>query len=69
MLDDEDRVVGLAQLSFIAYDADALRLDVPRKRGFDGYIRDYQPSLSYRLVFVPADAKHALLLKQLEPRH
>jgi hypothetical protein len=68
ILDEGDRVVGLAEFSFIAYDAHALRLDVPRKRGFDGYIRNYQANRSYRLVLLQADAKPALLLKRFDPR-
>ncbi len=69
ILDDDDRVVGLAELSFVANEPHALRLDIPRKRGFDGYIHDYQPSLSYRLVLLQADAKRTLLLKRIDPRH
>lgn len=66
ILDDGNRIVGLAEFSFISPDASGLRLDVPRKRGFSGYIRDYRESGSYRLVLLQG-TDHALLLKNIEP--
>jgi hypothetical protein len=67
LLDDEDRIVGLAESSFISPDATGLRLDVARRRGFSGYIRDYRDNGSYRLVLLQG-ANRVVLLKNIEPR-
>jgi hypothetical protein len=67
MLDDEDRLVGLAESSFISPDATGLRLDIARKRGFTGYIRNYRANGSYRLVLLRG-SDYAVLLKNIEPR-
>jgi len=64
VLDDEDRIVGLAESSFISPDATGLRLDVARKRGFSGYIRDYRKNANYRLVLLQA-ADRSVLLKDI----
>ena len=68
ILDQDDRVAGLLEFSFIRPDAKALRLDIPRKHGFDGYIRNYHADQNYRLIVLQADTKRVLLLKQLDPR-
>ena len=52
VLDGENTVVGVAEFSFISDSARSLRMDVPRKRGFDGYIRDYNAAKTYRLVLL-----------------
>ncbi len=67
LIDAEDRLVGLAESSFISPDAVGLRLDVARKRGFTGYIRDYHDNGSYRLVLLQG-AHGAVLLGNIEPR-
>ena len=67
ILDGEDRISGLAESSFISPDASGLRLDVPRKRGFTGYIRDYRESGSYRLVLLQGPAS-AVFLKNIDSR-
>ena len=67
LLDDEDRLVGLAESSFISPDATGLRLDVARRRGFSGYIRDYRDNAGYRLVLLQG-GNRAVLLKNIEPR-
>jgi hypothetical protein len=64
VLDDEDRIVGLAESSFISPDATGLRLDIARKRGFSGYIRDYRKDGNYRLVLLQA-ADRSVLLKDI----
>ncbi|HET7777375.1 MAG TPA: hypothetical protein VFL07_02380 [Rudaea sp.] len=66
LLDDEDRIVGLAESSFISWDATGLRLDIARRRGFSGYIRDYRNNRNYRLVLLQG-ADRAVLLKTIEP--
>ena len=66
ILDGDDHVVGLLEFSFIKPDAKALRLDLPRKRGFDGYIRDYHADQNYRLVLLQPNANRVLVLKQLD---
>jgi hypothetical protein len=66
ILDDENGVAGFAEFSFISRDASALRMDIPRKRGFDGYIRDYHADHVYRLVLLHADTNRAVLLKSID---
>jgi hypothetical protein len=65
VLDEDDRVVGLMEFSSIKPDGHALRLSVPRKSGFDGYIRDYHAGQTYRLVLLQLAEKRSLLLKNL----
>lgn len=50
VLDAASQVRGHAQISFIAPQKSSLRLDLPLKRGFDGYIAGYDASQAYRLV-------------------
>lgn len=62
VLDADSYVVGFAEFSFIQPMAAALRLDLPRKRGYDGYIRHYDPAARYRLVLLrDLDADGVLL--------
>jgi hypothetical protein len=68
ILDEDDRITGLVEFSTIKPDADALRFSVPRKRGFDGYIRDYHAGQTYRLVLLQTAEKRAVLLKQLDSK-
>lgn len=68
ILDADDRVAGLAEFSFIySPEPVLLRLDVPRKRGFDAYIRDFHADRQYRLVLLQAAAHRAVLLQTLDP--
>ena len=67
ILDERDTIVGLAEFSFVREGEGALRLDVPRKRGFDGYIRQYNAGGQYRLVLLRGTSKSALLLTTVSP--
>lgn len=67
VLSPENLVVGLAQYSFIAPGAQVLRLGIPRKRGFDGYIRNYDPHESYRLAVIDFANNRGTLLAALPP--
>lgn len=61
VIDENNRVVGLAEFSYIVSDHPLL-LDVRRKTGFDGYIRDYRNDGRYALVFLPRSQGPAVLL-------
>lgn len=50
VLDDTGTIAGLAEFSFIKPGAVSLRLNLPRKRGFDGYIKNFQVERTYTLV-------------------
>jgi hypothetical protein len=50
LVDDTDTVVGFAEPSFVSNAAGASRLNRSVKRGFDGYIRDFDAARAYRLV-------------------
>jgi len=61
IVDDTQRVCGIAEFSFASRESDhPLRLHLPRKRGFDGYIRDYHAERSYRVAVLRAET-HVLL--------
>jgi len=61
-----DRIVaGFAEFSFVRPNARSLLLDVPLKRGFDGYIRDYDSKTKYTLAVVDFDANRAFALTTL----
>jgi hypothetical protein len=66
VLDADGRVAGLAEYSFI--DGSSLRLNIPAKRGFDGYIRDYHDGQPYRLVLLRNDSRQAVPLQELRIR-
>ncbi len=65
VLDGDNAIVGLAEFSFIAPDADSLRVDMPRKRGFDGYIRNYDSAKTYRLALLDTTNGSATVLAML----
>ena len=65
VLDGDNTVVGLAEFSFINSSARSLRIDVPRKRGFDGYIRNYDAGKTYRLALLDATSASATVLTTL----
>ena len=50
VLDENNRVVGFAERSFVGDSRTSYRFNVPKKRGFDGYIRHYDASKTYRLA-------------------
>jgi hypothetical protein len=64
VLDDENTIVGLAEYSFLSFDVPALQLGLPRKRGFDGYVRDFDTKHVYNLVWLSGD--HAVLLTPIK---
>jgi hypothetical protein len=65
VLDDSRTVVGLAEFSFIGPATRSLRLDMPRKRGFDGYIRHYDPDRRYTVVSLDRTGNEAIELAPL----
>lgn len=67
VLDDRGVVCGFAEYSFISPAADALRLSLPRKRGFNGYVRHYDAQREYRLVALSLSDGKATLLATLPP--
>ena len=69
VIDEDDRVVGLAQRSFIDGEARILRLHHPAKNGFDAYIRDYRADRRYRIVAVEPASHHVLAQAPVAPAH
>ena len=67
VLDIDNHIVGFAEYSFIRPGSQALRFDVPRKRGFDGYIRDYDPMARYRVVVIDGLHGEGRLLYEITP--
>jgi hypothetical protein len=65
VLDDAGTVVGLAEYSFIKPGAVTLRLNLPRKRGFDGYIKNYHADRAYTLVSLDVESGRATALAPL----
>lgn len=67
VLADDGTVAGLAEFSFIAPDASALRVNLPLKRGFDGYIRNFDSRRTYRLAVIDFNHGHGTVLATLSP--
>jgi hypothetical protein len=65
LLDDAGTIAGLAEWSFIGPNAPALLLHMPRKRGFDGYVRDYDPRRSYTVVSLDLNTNTGIVLAAL----
>ncbi len=51
---------GLAKTSFIGMNRNALRLNIPQQRGFDGYILDPRPGETLSLLVLDEAGTHAL---------
>ena len=62
LLDGDQTIVGLAEFSFISPTSGSLLFSIPTKRGFDGYIRNYDPHQSYSLALLDFDENTAALL-------
>jgi hypothetical protein len=60
IVDDDNRVVGIAQFSFVDGEPGVMRLHRRPKRGFDAYIRDYSSDRHYRIAAVQPTS-HELL--------
>lgn len=67
VLDEDDMIVGVAEYSFISFDVPRLELEIPRKRGFDGYVHNYRADKRYRLVWLPRSGQHASFLGNIGP--
>lgn len=66
VLDSDDRVVGFAHRGTIE-DADrGFRFNIPRKRGFDGYIRHYSAAAHYRLALLDPNSGTARILVPIQ---
>lgn len=62
IIDSNDAIVGLAEFSQLKPGSAALRFDAPRKRVFDGYIRNFDPHETYSLVWLVPDLRQAVRL-------
>ena len=60
-----DLIAGFAEFGFIRPDAHVLLLTLPKKRGFDGYVRDPGTSTKYTLAVVDFRADRAISLAVL----
>jgi hypothetical protein len=67
ILDEHGTIAGLAEFSFIGPNAQVLLLRFPTKRGFDGYVRDYDPTRKYILAVVNMKTARGLTLGEIEP--
>jgi hypothetical protein len=61
IVDADDVIVGFAELSALGH-GHSLRITMPPKRGFDGYIRSYRTGNVYRLVLLRKQTRDAVLL-------
>jgi hypothetical protein len=52
LLDRNGVIAGFAEYSFVNPTADALMLHLPRKRGFDGYVRRFEAGETYTLALL-----------------
>lgn len=67
VLDPDDRIRGFALPSFINGEPSGPRLNMPRKRGYTGYIRNHRSSEGYRLALLAADMNVAYVLATIPP--
>ena len=65
VVSDDGIVAGFAEFSFVRPNARSLLLDVPFKRGFDGYIRNYDSQTKYTLAVVDFDTNRGFALATL----
>ncbi len=65
ILSADGTIAGFAEFTFVRPDSKALLLKLPPKRGFDGYIRDYDDMTTYTLAVVDFDTNHAVALSTL----
>lgn len=56
IIDESNRIVGYALPSFVGKEGTTPRIHMPRKRGFDGYIRNYSADQRYRLAVLDPDS-------------
>lgn len=66
IVSSHDEIVGLVEFSHLKPGSGALRFDTPRKRGFDGYIRHFNPRETYTLVMLMPEARQGLRLVSLK---
>ena len=67
-LDEDGKVAGLAEYSYAGYVRRRwLNLDMRRKRGFDGYVRDYDPTKKYTLIAWNTKYDRATPIAELPP--
>jgi hypothetical protein len=67
LLDETGTIAGLAEFSFIGGNAQALLMSTPRKRGFDGYVRAYDPDKKYTLAVLDFAANRGIALTRIAP--
>jgi hypothetical protein len=67
IIDEDDRVVGIAQFSFIDRDGGIMRLHHRPKRGFDAYISDYRPDGRYRIAAIQRTSHEVLAQAPIAP--
>lgn len=62
LLDGRGMITGFAEYSFIGPGADALILHLPRKRGFDGYVRTFEEGETYTLALLDFERNSGIRL-------
>jgi hypothetical protein len=62
IIDSSNVIVGLAEFSHLKPGKEPLRYGWLRKRGFDGYIRHFDPHETYILVWLVPDMRQAIRL-------
>ena len=66
VLDDQRRIVGFAEFTSLSTDGRVPLLSMPRKRGFDGYVRNYDPEKVYEVVLLQPGRSQATHLATLQ---
>jgi len=66
LLSDNGTIAGLGEFSFVKPNTPALLFHVPRKRGFDAYVRDYDSHSQYSLALLDFASNRGVLLKTLQ---
>lgn len=69
VIDADRKIVGYAMFSHVGKPRRSLSFSLPMKRGFDGYIKNFQGSAHYRLVSLSSEGSHgqSWLLAEIPP--
>jgi hypothetical protein len=66
IIDSNNVIVGLVEFSHLKPGQQPVRFDIPRKRGFDGYIRHFDPRETYTLALLMPDSQQAFRLAPVQ---
>jgi len=67
ILDEDHRIAGLTEFSHAAPNEPDLLFRIRSKRGFDGYVRDFDENKKYVLALLNTHTKQGIMLGTVDP--